>query len=72
MTFMKAAGDKSKRNVLEKVRAESEVIDMAVNKLEILSQDEKQRQAYYAREKALLDVSVKYSPYITKVLSMRS
>ena len=67
MTFMKIAGDKSKRNILEKVRTESEVIDMAVNKLEELSQDEKRRQAYYAREKALLDEKSKAAYFKNKV-----
>lgn len=53
--FMKAAGDEKKESLIERIRSESEVIDMAVKKLEVLSQDEKQRQEYLARQKAIRD-----------------
>ncbi|WP_425449786.1 Rpn family recombination-promoting nuclease/putative transposase [Dethiothermospora halolimnae] len=55
ITFIKDAGEKEKREIVKDIRKNSEVINMAGRMLEELSADEKARQLYLAREKALLD-----------------
>ena len=55
LVFIKDAADRTKREIFEALRKESEVIDMAGRILEELSQDERARQQYYQRKKWLLD-----------------
>ncbi|WIF96223.1 Rpn family recombination-promoting nuclease/putative transposase [Caminicella sporogenes] len=55
LTFIKNAGEEGKEGRIEKIRKKDEVIDMAGKMLEKLSANERARQMYLAREKALLD-----------------
>ncbi len=70
LVFIKDAGNEDKEKLVNEVRTKSEVIDMAGKMLEVLSQDEKARQAYYQREKWLLDEKSKVE--YAKILQERA
>lgn len=55
LLFIKEAGEEGKEEIVQKLRQESEVIDMAVKILEEMSEDERIRQEYFYREKAARD-----------------
>lgn len=65
LIFIRYAGDEKKADIINKIQAGNEVINMAGEILEKLSQDEITRQKYLAREKARMD-AVSSEHYITK------
>ncbi|SMB88566.1 conserved hypothetical protein (putative transposase or invertase) [Desulfonispora thiosulfatigenes DSM 11270] len=55
LIFLKDSGNENKREIINQIRKENEVIDMAGEILEKLSQDEKARAIYQQRRKWYLD-----------------